>query len=98
MRATLSFNLPEEQEEFDFATNGSMYHLALWEISQEIFRPARKHGYSETSIQGLVSYLDSLAQSAAEKEGLSEYQDATELVSLLEQKFYDILREKGINI
>jgi len=30
------FNLPEDQAEFDFATQGSNMHSALWDISQEL--------------------------------------------------------------
>jgi len=36
MKATLEFNLPEDQTEFDFATKGSNMYAALWEISQEL--------------------------------------------------------------
>jgi hypothetical protein len=36
MKATLEFNLPEDQAEFDFATQGSKMYLALWDISQEL--------------------------------------------------------------
>jgi hypothetical protein len=36
MKATLEFNLPKDQAEFDFATQGSKMYNALWEISQEL--------------------------------------------------------------
>ena len=36
MKATLEFNLPDDQAEFDFATQGSKMYNALWEISQEL--------------------------------------------------------------
>lgn len=36
MKAKLTFNLPEDQAEFDFATQGSNMHSALWDISQEL--------------------------------------------------------------
>ena len=36
MKAKLTFNLPEDQAEFDFAVQGSKMYLALWDISQEI--------------------------------------------------------------
>ena len=36
MKAILEFNLPEDQIEFDFATQGSNMHSALWDISQEL--------------------------------------------------------------
>jgi hypothetical protein len=34
MKATLEFNLPEDQEDFNYATNGFNYYHALWEMDQ----------------------------------------------------------------
>ena len=34
MKAKLIFNLPEEQPEFEMATNGSKMHSVLWEMDQ----------------------------------------------------------------
>jgi hypothetical protein len=34
MKAILEFNLPEEKENFDFATNGINYYSALCEFDQ----------------------------------------------------------------
>ena len=42
MKATLKFNLPEDQAEFDFAVQGSKMYSALWDISQEL-RAIWKH-------------------------------------------------------
>lgn len=36
MKAKLTFNLPEDQAEFDFATQGGNMYSALFEISQEL--------------------------------------------------------------
>jgi len=36
MKATLEFNLPEDQHEFDLAIQGSNMYSALWDISQEL--------------------------------------------------------------
>jgi len=36
MKAKIIFNLPEDQAEFDFATQGSNMYSALWDISQEL--------------------------------------------------------------
>lgn len=36
MKAKLTFNLPEDQAEFDFAVQGSKMYVALWDISQEL--------------------------------------------------------------
>lgn len=88
-KAILEFNLPEEQEEFDTAVKAIDYKLALWDIAQDIFRPARKHGYPEERIQKLLLKID---------EGTLEDGQGTELVALLEEKFYEILREKGIEL
>jgi hypothetical protein len=43
MKATLSFNLPDEQGEFDAARLGSKALLVLWEIDQKC-RSLLKHG------------------------------------------------------
>ena len=42
MKATLKFNLPEDQAEFDFAVQGGKMYSALWDISQEL-RAIWKH-------------------------------------------------------
>jgi hypothetical protein len=34
MKATLEYNLPEDQIEFDFATNGSKWWKVCWDINQ----------------------------------------------------------------
>lgn len=91
-KASLHFNLPEEREEFETAVKAGDYKLALWEISQEIFRPARKHGYADQKIQKLLLDIDHNADIS------SEYGKGTELISLLEERFYEILRERGIEL
>jgi hypothetical protein len=42
-KATLSFNLPEEDSDFLLAKNGGKYFSALWEIKQ-IIRKHDKYG------------------------------------------------------
>ena len=53
MKATLSFNLPEEQEEFENAVNGSKYKWKMDDIWDKVFRPAFKHGYSQAGLTEL---------------------------------------------
>lgn len=38
MKAILEFNLPDDQHEFEFATQGGSMYVALWDISQELRR------------------------------------------------------------
>ena len=54
MKAILTFNLPEDQREFDRAVKGDDAHIALYDIGQQVFRPARKHGYPEQELQKLL--------------------------------------------
>ncbi len=44
MKATLTFDMPDEQPEFDMARYGADYHAALWEIDS-LLRNALKHGH-----------------------------------------------------
>jgi len=45
MKATLKFNLPEEQPEFDLAVNGSKWSFVAWKVDQEL---RSKIKYSES--------------------------------------------------
>ena len=36
MKAKLTFNLPDDQHEWDNAVNANAMYLALWDLSQEI--------------------------------------------------------------
>lgn len=53
---------------------------ALHEVGEKIFRPARKHGYSDEKLRDL----------------LNKSEHGNEIISLLEEKYHDILRESEI--
>ncbi len=36
MKAILEFNLPEEQKEFEIASNGSKWLIAMWDLDQHL--------------------------------------------------------------
>jgi len=97
MKGILEFSLPEEQEEFDSAARAGELRSALWEISQQVFRPARKHGYADSKIQELLDKADTLTLSSVDDDE-QEVFVGTELVSLLEKKFYEILEEYNISL
>ena len=42
MKATIEFNLPEDQEEYDMTNNASKMYMALWDIKQ-LFRSTLKY-------------------------------------------------------
>lgn len=81
--AILRYKLPEDHEEFDTVLQAGEMKAALWAIGEEIFRPARKHGYPERDIGELVTKIGP---------------DAEELIGLLEKKFYDIIHENNISL
>lgn len=56
MKAKLIFDLPEDEEEYQDATNGSKYKIQLDEIWNKVFRPYYKHGYSK-EIEELIKDL-----------------------------------------
>lgn len=58
-------------------------YAALWEIAQEVFRPARKHGYTNSDIQA---------------ELVKAGEAGTALVHLLEKEFYTILEDHHISL
>lgn len=54
MKAHLTFNLPEETEEFRDALHGTKYRAAIDEIWNKVFRPYFKHGYADAEINKLL--------------------------------------------
>jgi hypothetical protein len=103
VKATLEFNLPEEQEEYEITRQAYKMHSAFWTIGNEVFRPARKHGYSDERLHALIHHLDQAAAALGPSEEgwpSDEYGPlgATDLIHLLEQKYHDILRENGVEL
>jgi hypothetical protein len=83
MKATLTFTLPEEAAEHNHARQGAAAFFALEEVSSKIFRPARKHGYSNVMIQQIIDKVGD---------------DAIDLIALLEQDFWHILADWKIDL
>lgn len=62
MKAILEFNLPEDQMEFDLATNGSKWSLCMWELDQHL-RSQTKYApdtISADTYQALIDTRDKL--------------------------------------
>lgn len=58
-------------------------YRCLHEICHEIFRPARKHGYSDQKLNEAVENPDL---------------EHVEIIGLLEEKFYEILRDNEVSL
>jgi cell division septum initiation protein DivIVA len=56
-KGILEFDLPEEQDEFETATNAYSYRIALDDIYNNIIRQRTKYGYSETTIDELLEKI-----------------------------------------
>lgn len=80
MKAILEFNLPEETQEYVDHMNGPKYAIAMEEVTQQVFRPARKHGYPENS--EIAQALKAIPDGQGE-----------DLIGLLEQEYHRIIRE-----
>lgn len=59
-KATLSFNLPEEREEYEDAINGTKYKIQIDDTWNALFRPYYKHGYSDPEINELLEKEDAV--------------------------------------
>ena len=112
-KAILEFNLPEEEVELQMAMNAGNVQAAIWDVSQEVFRPARKHGYNDSQLQLLLTKLDEMVADVhagyAAGDGVpppgddwptDEYGplNATDLIGLLEKRFYAILEHHGVQL
>ena len=81
---TISFDVstPEGKESAERALQADTLYAALGDIANEVFRPARKHGYSEADLQKL----------------LDENEVVSTVIGRLEEKFFEILREYNVTL
>lgn len=84
MKTYLSFNnnSQDDREKLKEMLQAANMRRALWEIKEEIFRPARKHGYAYNS----------------ELNGLLEKDGVVKAIGLLEKRFYEILKEEEVTL
>jgi len=102
-KAILEFTLPEDQHEFQQTLKAPFMESALWSIAQEVFRPARKHGYPNDTLQNLILKINQLVQEHGSKDPTwpkDDYGplDATDMIASLEKMFYEILNSEGISL
>jgi hypothetical protein len=58
MKATIEFNLPEDQTEFEIATNANKYYSALFKF-QQYLRNKLKHQELTTEQEAVVEKIQS---------------------------------------
>jgi hypothetical protein len=76
MKVILEFCPYEDSDALDAALNGAKYRDKLDEIWQQVFRPYRKHGYSQKKLQECIEANPEVAETILE--GLIEiYQGVT---------------------
>jgi len=81
----LEFDMPEEREDFNRYAKALDLAEALYETRQRVFRPARKHGYSDRKIQDLLDLM-------SERDVSGE-----DLIELLENEFNLVCQEHGVS-
>lgn len=86
MKIILEYNTEEEALA---AINGWRKQAAIDEVGNEVFRPARKHGYGDTEINTILAHLDGLCEQDVTPEGLW----ARDLIHALERKFWEIMND-----
>ena len=72
----------DDRESLKEMMQASRMSLALWMIANDVFRPARKHGYSDTELSQLIEANPVISHA----------------ISILEQKFFEILEEQSIKL
>ena len=86
MKITIETSEPEDERTLKLMFNAKNMAMAFWDISNELWRPARKHGYSDQNISKFFS------QDLPEK----ELNERIELVAALEEKYRGILHDYGV--
>ena len=88
MRTEITFMSDEPEDIETIAQMLSVHRVynALSDIRDEVFRPARKHGYQDADLSAL------LGEAVPEAEVDARH----EIIGLLERKFFDILNRHGV--
>lgn len=94
MKATLEFNLDDPSEELAHkrAINGTKAYIAMFEVGNMVFRPARKHGYCDLVPGDVAERLNKFCDD--EHSG----QMVREVIQILESRYYRILESYGIDL
>lgn len=79
-KVILEFNLPEESDDANLAMKAASMASAIFDIRQEVFRPARKFGYSNQDIQQFID----------------KHPESVELIGMLEKLFSQVLEEHDV--
>jgi len=94
MKAKLEFDLNDYSDKLAHkrAVSSTDAYIALNDIANLIFRPARKHGYDIPRLNELLETSREIITSDGEtKLGY-------EVISMLEERFYNILGEHGVDL
>lgn len=84
MKITIEY---DSEEDALLALSGWKKQAAIEEVGNEVFRPARKHGYADDDINKILAHLDSLCEESKTGEGLW----ASDLIYALELKYWGII-------
>lgn len=111
VKASLEFDLNDSDAQRDFAmmVSSKRVYKTLYRIRQEIFRPARKHGYSDKKISLLLENsgghdsfeIDKntkfVTKDEMDKDNDKYYGNGEALIGLLEEKYSEILEEESVD-
>lgn len=95
--ATLTFNLPEENEDFKLANKAGAMSAALFEVQQQVWRPSYKHGYSDIEISSLINKINEVLEPLNLKDNDGDNLCAESLIAALMKKYHSILNEYEVN-
>ena len=95
--AILTFDMDEQKEEFEQAVNAGNMANAIWDIQNDLWRPAFKHGYPDGEIADIIKQINSVLATTELKDQDGDPLTAESLISVLSGKFNEILDEHGVN-
>jgi hypothetical protein len=99
----LKFDLSDEWEGLAHrrAINADRVYESINDVGNEIFRPARKHGYGGSELMNLVNKCIEKAKEQGcniEDEDGYESDVVSVAIAALEQEFYKILEKNGVDM
>lgn len=93
---TLTFNLPEERDDFQMAQHGWKFSAAIWDLDQESLRPITKHGVIPDELMAQIVEIPVPPTKVHTEEMLQKY--TIDVIEWVRSKLYMELNERNLEV
>ncbi len=102
---TLKYMIDDQEEgshfdeaEIDMVMKAKSLAYALHDMHEILFRAARKHGYADSKLHNILQHAEDNGMTILNEEYNEEFNIVSEIIEALEEKYFEILTDHGIDL